>query len=68
MPAYLRLPKLWRIRGRSSDGLVVTLGRYETRPEAQLDFERFNREGRYRDIELQEILSPDPLHPSSPPT
>ena len=66
MTAWLRAPKMWRIRGKAGDGLVVTLGRYETEPEAQLDFERLTREGVYRGLELQAI-APTGLSPAPQP-
>lgn len=53
-------PKLWRLRGRARDGLVVTLGRYETEPEAKLDLERFAQAGDYRNLELEAIPPPPP--------
>jgi hypothetical protein len=56
-------PKLWRIRGKAPDGLVVTLGRYATEPEAQIDLQRLTQEGHYRNIKL-EALAP----PAAPPT
>ncbi len=54
----ISLPKLWRIRGKARDGLVVTLGRYETEPEAQSDLERLARDGRYRNLGLETITPP----------
>ena len=51
-------PKLWRIVGKARDGLVVTLGRYETEPEAQNDLQRLTDEGSYRHLELQAITPP----------
>jgi len=59
-------PKLWRIRGRAPDGLVVTLGRYETEPDAQVDLQRLTESGGYRNLELQAII-PRPLATPSPP-
>ncbi len=53
-------PKLWRIRGQARDGLVVTLGRYETEPEAQLDLQRLSVGGAYRNLTLQPIAAPQP--------
>ncbi len=53
-------PKLWRIRGKARDGLVVTLGRYETEPEAQSDLQRLTEYGGYRHLEVQAITPPDP--------
>lgn len=58
-----RPPKLWRVRGRASDGLMVTLGRYETLPEAQADLDRLKREGRYGELDLQAIEAPDVRQP-----
>jgi hypothetical protein len=55
MPPQPRPPKLFRIRGRAPDGLVVTLGSYDTEPEAQSDFERLGKEARYRELEIQPI-------------
>ncbi len=59
-PWYTNTPKLWRIRGKARDGLVVTLGRYETEPQAQLDLERLTQAGGYRNLELQAITPPPP--------
>ncbi len=56
-------PKLWRIRGEARDGLVVTLGRYETEPEAQIDMQRLTRDGSYRNLEIQPLAPP-----AAPPT
>jgi hypothetical protein len=55
------VPKLWRIRGQARDGLVVTLGRYETEPEAQLDLQRLTAAGDYRDLALEALDPPAPL-------
>jgi len=60
-------PKLWRIRGKARDGLVVTLGRYATEPEAQIDLQRLTRDGSYRNLELHAITPPPPPPESSPP-
>jgi len=54
------VPKLWRVRGKARDGLVVTLGRYETEPEAQADLLRLTRSGSYRNLELQPIAVQPP--------
>lgn len=68
MTVWSRPPKLWRVRGKAPDGLVVTLGRYETQPEAEADMERLAREGRYRKLELQAITPPPaPATPPPPP-
>jgi hypothetical protein len=57
-------PKLWRIRGKARDGLVVTLGRYETEPEAQTDLQRLIDCGNYRNLKLEAI---NPAAPSAAP-
>ncbi len=51
-------PKLWRIRGKARDGLIVTLGRYETEPEAQFDLQRLTLGGDYRNLEIQALAPP----------
>lgn len=51
----------WRVRGKASDGLLVTLGRYLTEEEARTDCEKFVKEGTYRDVRV------DPITPVSPP-
>jgi hypothetical protein len=51
-------PKLWRIRGRSRDGLVVTLGKYETEPEAHLDLARLTKSGGYRNLAVEALAPP----------
>ena len=58
-------PKLWRIRGKARDGLVVTLGRYETEPEAQTDLLRLTNYGGYRNLAL-EAITPRPAAPAAP--
>ena len=59
-------PKLWRVRGRSKDGLRVTLGSYDTEPEAQADCAKFVTEGYYRDITVEPIERA-PTPPAPPP-
>lgn len=53
-------PKLWRIRGKARDGLIVTLGRYETETEAQLDLKRLADLGNYRNLEVEALPPPPP--------
>ena len=50
-------PKVWRWRilGRSSDGTVVTLGKYDTQDEAKVDHEKILAEGYYRNVKLEQI-------------
>ncbi len=49
------LPKHWRLRGRAADGLMVTLGRYDTEEEAQADSKRLAVSGAYRDLVIQPL-------------
>ena len=56
-------PKLWRIRGKARDGLVVTLGKYETEPEAQLDLQRLAHAGGYRNLTVEALPPPPPPPP-----
>jgi len=53
-------PKRWAIRGQSTDGMMVTLGRYETEEEAKDDLVALTKEGRYRDMEILKLDVPDP--------
>jgi hypothetical protein len=54
-------PKHWRLRATAADGLIVTLGRYETAEEAHADRGHFAEQGGYRNLTVQPIeLRPDP--------
>jgi hypothetical protein len=53
---------IWRLRGKAADGLVVTLGRYESTVEAEADLARMTAGGTYRNLVLQ------PLEPAPEPT
>ena len=64
MGKWVGTPKLWRIRGRASDGVIVTLGRYETEVQAQADLTRFERENQYRKLHI-EALEPPPAPPEA---
>ena len=56
MPAnWASEPKRWRVRGKASDGLLVTLGRYTTEEEARADCEKIVSEGVYRDVRVDAI-------------
>jgi hypothetical protein len=59
-------PKRWRLRGTASDGLTVTLGRYETSEEAQADAGRLAAGGSYRDLEVQALEVPPELETPPP--
>jgi hypothetical protein len=61
-------PKRWRVRGKApSDGLVVTLGRYDTEDEARTACDSLTRDGTYRNITVEAIILPIPAPtPGSP--
>ncbi len=65
MAKYTTEPKLWRIRGKASDGLVVTLGRYDTETQARTDLQRFAAEAVYRDLSVEPISPPSATPTSS---
>lgn len=60
MPPKQVEPKTWRLRGKATDGMTVTLGRYETEKEAKADCDKFTREGYYTDVALDPIEQPPP--------
>ncbi len=45
-------PKDWRIQGTSPEGLTVTLGRYNSKAEADPDFSRLSADGFYTQIRI----------------
>ncbi|MCG8406123.1 MAG: hypothetical protein MI923_13080 [Phycisphaerales bacterium] len=47
-------PKLWRIEGRSPEGLKVTLGRFITKEEAEVELHRLRDDGFYEKLRLSE--------------
>lgn len=59
-------PKIWRwrVRGRSSDSRLVTLGKYDTEADAKADHRRIVSEGFYRDVSIEEI-KPLPERPTA---
>ena len=48
-------PKQWRVRGRSTDGLTVTLGNHDTETATQADAEKFLKGKLYRDVTVERI-------------
>jgi len=48
-------PKRWRVRGKSTDGLIVTLGCHATESAARAEAEKFLKEGFYRDVTVERI-------------
>ena len=52
-------PKIWhwRIRGRSSDSQIVTLGKYNIQDEAQVDYDKIIEEGFYRNVKIEQIIT-----------
>jgi hypothetical protein len=51
-------PKRWRVRGKSTDGLTVTLGCHDTEKAARAEAEKFVQEGFYRDVTVERIEPP----------
>jgi len=51
-------PKVWRwrIRGRSSDSQIVTLGKYDTQAEVKVDYDKIVKEGSYRNVKIEQII------------
>ena len=61
-------PKYWRLRGTAIDGLIVTLGRYETAEQAHADCGKFTEQGGYRGLTVEPIeLRPDAAAAGSAP-
>jgi hypothetical protein len=59
-------PKLWRVRGKSTDGLTVTLGNHDTETEARADAEKFLKGRFYREVTVEPITRPaDPTQPGT---
>lgn len=48
-------PKRWRVRGKSSDGLMVTLGCHDTEKAAEAEAAKFLKEGFYRNVTVERI-------------
>ncbi len=48
-------PKTWRVRGESSDGMIVTLGRHDTEEAAKADAAKLVKEGFYGDVTIEPI-------------
>jgi hypothetical protein len=46
------LGKAWRVLGESTDGKVVTLGKYETKESAEADKTRIEEEGFYHKLKI----------------
>ncbi len=59
MPPKQVDPLTWRVRGKASDGMIVTLGKYDTKNKAEADCERFAKEG-YGDVKIDPIPQPEP--------
>ena len=56
MAKWQSQPKLWRVRGKSTDGMIVTLGQHDTETAAQADAEKFVTGGFYRDVTIERII------------
>ena len=48
-------PKLWRVRGKSTDGLTVTLGNHDTEAAAKADADKFLKGDFYREVTVEPI-------------
>ena len=48
-------PKCWRVRGKSSDGTMVTLGRHDTEEAAQSDADKLAKQGFYSNVTIEPI-------------
>jgi hypothetical protein len=48
-------PKQWRVRGKSTDGLIVTLGCHDTEEAAKAEAEKLRKEGFYRNVTVERI-------------
>ena len=48
-------PKQWRVRGKPTDGLTVTLDNHDTETAAQVDAEKFLKRRSYRDVAVERI-------------
>lgn len=54
-------PKHWRLQATAPDGMIVTLGRYETAEQAHADCGHFTEQGGYHNLSVQRIEPrPDP--------
>ena len=59
-------PKHWRVRGKSTDGLIVTLGCHDTEKAAQAEAEKLLKQGFYRDVTVERIKpAEDPERPGA---
>lgn len=59
-------PKIWnwRVRAKSFDSKIVTLGKYDTEDEAKADRDKIVKEGYYRNVRVEQI-KPKPETPQS---
>ncbi len=55
--------KAWKIQGESSDGKIVTLGRYDTEESAKVDQARILEDGYYRKLKI--VYTPPPSTPGA---
>ena len=68
-------PKIWqwRVRARSFDKQIVTLGKYDTEDEAKADRDKITKEGYYRNVRVEQIKpklqtqQPQPAATGTPP-
>ena len=48
-------PKQWRVRGKSTDGVTVTLGSHDLETAAQAEAEKFLKGKFYHDVTVEHI-------------
>jgi hypothetical protein len=61
MPPKWNPAKHWRLRAMAADGLIVTLGRYATAEESDVDCGRLGLQPEYRHLAMEPIAPrPEP--------
>jgi hypothetical protein len=52
-------PKIWnwRIRAQSSDGMMVTLGKYDTEAEAKIEYDKVLKDKSYRNVSIEDLTN-----------
>jgi len=53
-------PKTWRVRGKSTDGMVVTLGCHDSESAAKTDADKFIKDGMYKNVSVERIVRDEP--------
>lgn len=58
-------PLLFRLVATAPDGLVVTIGKYRSKAEAEEDHARHAASGYYRKLAIQNVPAPRPAEPTA---